>query len=113
MNDREKIAKLLAEKHYHIEPSITEIHTIHSGTPSHPPQLEPIKLLEVNPNTVASGILPLWFDAVPASGIPYPSVIIEVTPGEYEQIRRNELKLPDGWLLGQPIPRPELESSSP
>ena len=43
---------------------------------------EPIKLLEVNENTVAAGVMPLYFGPAPASGIPYPSVIVEVT-GEH------------------------------
>lgn len=98
MDDREEAANRLAQRHYLFEPAITEIRTITSGTIYGPN--EPIKLLEVNANTIPSGIMPLRFDAVPASGIPFPSVIIEVTPEEYEQIKRNELKLPSGWSLG-------------
>jgi hypothetical protein len=98
MNDREEAANRLAQRHYLFDPGITEIRTITSAA-SHGPN-EPIKLLEVNANTVASGITPLRFDAVPASGIPFPSVIVEVTPEEYEQIKRNEPKLPSGWSLG-------------
>lgn len=107
MNDREEAAQLLAKRHYLLEPGITEICTLTSGTPSVSTPNEPIKLLEVNPNTIASGIMPLRFDAVPTSGIPFPSVIIEVTPEEYELIKKNELKLPDGWLLGPVLPRPD------
>jgi hypothetical protein len=49
--------------------------------------------------------MPLKFDAAPASGIDYPSVIVEVTPDEYESIKKNELSLPIGWFLGPVIPR--------
>jgi hypothetical protein len=106
MDDREEAAKRLAQRHYDLEPAITEIRTITSGT-NGSGLPEPIKLLEVNANTIASGIMPLRFDAVPASGIPFSSVIVEVTPDEYEQIKRNELMLPDGWSLGALLPRAE------
>src|SRR5579862_8486261 len=104
MDEREEAANRLAQRHYHLEPAITEIRTINSGA-INGAVAEPIQLLEVNANTIASGIMPLRFDAVPASGIPFASVIVEVTPEEYEQIKRNELKLPDGWSLGPVLPR--------
>jgi hypothetical protein len=110
MNDREEAAKLLAKRHYLFEPAIIEIRTICSETPYGPN--EPIKLLEVNANTIASGIMPLRFDAVPASGIPFSSVIVEVTPEEYAQIKKNELKLPDGWSLGPVLPKPDQEDGN-
>jgi hypothetical protein len=110
MNDHEEAAKQLAQRHYRIEPGITEIRTLTSGTIQG--VNEPIKLLEVNTNTIASGIMPLRFDAAPASGIPFPSVIVEVTPDEYEKIKRKELLLPNGWLLGPVVPRPDLGGSN-
>src|SRR4051794_33325515 len=106
MNDREIVANRLAQRHYQFEPDITEIRTIYAPDPCESFPNVPIKLLEVNANTVPSGILPLRFDAVPASGITYPSVIVEVTPEEYERIKRNELPLPHGWLLGPLLQRP-------
>jgi hypothetical protein len=68
--------------------------------------IEPIKLLEVNTNTVASGVLPVQFGPAPASGIPYPSIIVEVSPEEFEKIKTKELKLPKGWQVGEEMPRP-------
>jgi len=106
MTDREKAARKLAEKHYLLEPAITEIRTIRSPAANEAKATEPIKLLEVNEETVSSGIMPLGFDAAPASGMRYPSVIIEVTPDEYESIKKDELKLPNGWFLGPVLPRP-------
>ena len=70
-------------------------------------QQQPIKLLEVNEATVAAGVMPLHFGPVPASGIPFASVIVEVTPIEFEKIKADELKLPDGWVLGQELPKRE------
>jgi hypothetical protein len=68
--------------------------------------IEPINLLEVNTNTVASGVLPVQFGPAPASGIPYPSIIVEVSPEEFEKIKTKELKLPKGWQVGEEMPRP-------
>lgn len=107
MDDREAAAHRLAQRHYDIEPFITEIRTITSQNEQEPD--EPIKLLEVNENTIPSGIMPLQFDPVPSSGIPFPLVIVEVTPEEYEQIKRHELALPDGWTLGPVLARNAAE----
>jgi len=106
IDEKAKVAKELAAKHYQFEPAIIEIRTLTSGMPCESRPNEPIKLLEVNADTIASGILPLRFDAIPTSGIPYPSVIVEVTPWEYEKIKTNEMKLPNGWSLGPVLPKP-------
>jgi hypothetical protein len=102
---KEEAARELANKHYEIEPSVTQIFTVCDRPELEVLPTEPIKLLEVNENTIASGIMPLGFDAAPASGIPYPAVIIEVTPDEMKKIQSNELSLPHGWQLGALLPR--------
>ena len=33
--------------------------------------------------------------------IPYPSVIVEITPYEFDRIRLQEAKLPDGWTVDE------------
>jgi hypothetical protein len=101
-----KAAKELAERHYELESGLTQIFRITDRVEASVVRAEPIKLLEVNENTVESGIMPLHFGPAPASGIPYSSVIIEVTPNEFEKIRSHELKLPDGWEIGEELPRP-------
>ena len=71
---------------------------------------EPIKLLEVNANTVPSGIMPLRFGAAPSIAVPFPTVVVEVTPDEFQKIQSQELKLPSGWLASYEI-RSEAESA--
>ncbi len=66
---------------------------------------EPIKLLEVNENTVPAGIMPLRFGALPADGIVHSSIIIEVTPSEFERLQNRELVLPNGWKVEELLPR--------
>lgn len=107
MDDKEEARQRLARAHYSFEPGITEIFTIWGKPENEAAADEPIKLLEVNQNTVPSGIMPLGFDPAPASGIPFPSIIIEITPEEMARIQRQELRLPHGWVLGPPLPRPD------
>jgi hypothetical protein len=104
MFDKDEDARILAESHYKIEPEITQIFRIAGESETLP--VDPIKLLEVNQSSIPSGIMPLCFDAVPASGIHFPSIIIEVTPEEFEKIQTRDLPLPNGWTIGSPIPRP-------
>jgi hypothetical protein len=103
---KDEEALQLAQKHYQIEGGVTHIFRLTGEVGIENQPAEPIKLLEVNQNTVASGIMPIQFDAVPQSGIHYPSVIIEVTPEEYQQILKRELLLPRGWRIGYEIPKP-------
>jgi hypothetical protein len=99
-------AMILARKHYEIEEGLTQIFRITDTVDASVTRGAPIKLLEVNANTSESGVMPLQFGPAPAIGIPYASVIIEVTPNEFEKIRSKELKLPDGWSIGEELPKP-------
>ncbi len=104
---KDVVAKRLARKHFEIEGGLTHIFRI-TGT-AEASDSEPIKLLEVNEATVPSGVMPLHFGAAPASGIPYPSVIVEVTPEEYEKIVAQTVKLPKGWLIGEELLKVDSE----
>ena len=100
---KEEVAKKLADAHFSIEPSLTHIFKIVEKPEAEALESTPIKLLEVNAATSPSGVMPLYFGPAPDSGISYPSVIVEVTPAEYEQIQANELRLPEGWFIGEEI----------
>jgi len=103
--DRSKqaVAERLAQAHYAVEPSIELIVRLESDDEQN--IAEPIKLLEVNPDTVASGIVPVCFGPHPASGVFYPSIIVEVTPQEYQRIVDSPSSLPNGWRLGKKFDR--------
>ena len=47
-----------------------------------------------------SGIQPICFGASPASGIPFSSIIVEVTSEEFSEIEAGELDLEEGWERG-------------
>jgi len=98
--DKGEIARLLADAHREYEPAITRI--IRVVADKEQALDEPVKLLEVNPDTSPSGIVPIAFGPDPPR-IPFASVIIEVTEGEFESIRAGGLVLPDGWRLGDTL----------
>jgi hypothetical protein len=111
--DKSEAASKLAEAHYRLEPGIRQIFRVGSTPDIEALATEPIKLLEVNENTIPAGILPLGFDAQPADGIHFPSIVIEVTPDELADIRSGRLTLPRGWQICEPLPRPvELEDAT-
>jgi hypothetical protein len=98
-------AKELAKKHYEVEDGLMRIFRLTGKAEVEVSRSEPIKLLEVNENTVPSGVMPLHFGPVPAIGIPFPSIIVEVTPDEFTKITARELKLPKDWEIGEELPK--------
>ncbi len=95
-------AAALARAHYEIEPGLRAIYRLEGPDPD---DLR-IKLLEVNEQTVATGIVPVGFPPHPASGLHFPSVVIEVTPQEYEALQSKQLNLPAGWEVRDVYQRP-------
>jgi hypothetical protein len=105
MTNKEHETQALAQHHYDMEQAVTDIFELEETSTASEAACERISLLEVNENTIPSGIVPIPFDPLPASGIHFPSIIVEVTPEEFARIQRNELSLPKGWRLGSRIPR--------
>jgi hypothetical protein len=101
------VANRLAEAHYAVEPGIELIVRLVSNRKQEADPKEPIKLLEVNEHTTAYGIQPIFFGSHPASGIFFPSIIVEVTPAEYKRIVSRHLRLPNGWRLGEKFRKTE------
>jgi hypothetical protein len=103
--DKAAAAKVLAKRHYEIEPGLTRIIRCSGSAEVEMRPTEPLKFLEVNRDTVAAGIMPLGFGPAPASGIPFPSIIVEVTPEEFENIKNRDLLLPAGWETEEELPK--------
>lgn len=110
MPTKDQEALELARLHYQIETGLIEIYRIVTGSDDleRLPN-EPIKLLEVNENTVPSGVRPIRFGPSPASGLNFASIVVEVTPDEYQRIHSHQPELPHGWKVGDMIPRPPTE----
>ncbi len=100
MPDKNAIARSLAEAHHREQTTITQI--VRLLGPREIEANEPIKLLEVNPTTSPSGVWPIAFTPDPPE-VPFGSVVVEVTPTEYDDILANRLRLPDGWTLGEKL----------
>ncbi|MCI0459532.1 MAG: hydrogenase maturation nickel metallochaperone HypA [Gemmataceae bacterium] len=111
--DKARAANELARQHYQVEPGLTKVIRCSSAIKAELTPAEPIKLLEVNKNTIAAGVMPLHFGPAPASGIPFGSIIVEVTPEEFEQIKARQLQLPNGWVLGDELPKPRKRTRNP
>ena len=108
MTEREQTIRRIADAHFRCEPGMQRIFRIRDEADE---SQGPVILLEVNENTIPSGILPLGFGSYPEGGIGFPSVIIEVTPEEFDEIASGQLPLPNGWEIGEEIPRSSIESS--
>jgi hypothetical protein len=104
MPDKDETAAELAQAHFSVEPGIIAIYRV-VAREREQQSTEPVKLLEVNTRTPAAGIRPVHFGPDPAAGIRYASVVIEVTPDEYEDLQRGTLMLPEGWELGNELRR--------
>lgn len=111
-DDRLKAATVVASKHYAVESGMEEIVLYSADHGVERVEREPLKLLEVNANTISSGVMPLHFGPAPEFGFDYPSVIIEVTPEEYDQIRSHRLRLPAGWDIPFPLPKSSLHTEA-
>lgn len=104
--DKSDAAQSMAHAHFLIDPAIEKIVRLIDPTKEDTP-LEPIKLLEVNTETIKAGIQPIRFAADPANGVPFSVVVIEIRPEEYALIKSGGLNLPHGWRLAASYSRPE------
>lgn len=98
-------ARKLAEAHFSLEKGMKKIFRLKAKEEVEDAPTEPIKLLEVNASTVPTGVLPLHFGPALASGIPFASIIVEVTPEEYKRIQTRQLALPQDWVIGEELPK--------
>jgi len=95
-------ARSLAKSHYRVDRQIRQIHLIeplHDQDPN-----EPIRLLEVVEGALECGIVPIAFTPDPDHGIEYPSVIVEVSPTEFDKIQDGTMPLThENWTIGQEL----------
>jgi len=96
-------AKTLAKAHFAVEPNLKRIFLLESLDNNDPD--DPIKLLEVVEGTIERGIEPIAFTADPQHGIGYSSIIVEISPAEYEGLCKGKLGFGDfKWALGDELP---------
>jgi hypothetical protein len=98
---KDDTAQLLANAHFALDQSVTRIFRLVEADESN--DRKPVKLLEVNPMTTEVGIVPVGMNAEPGRGIFHASVVVEVSPDEFDRLCRGELQLPHAWELGQEL----------
>jgi len=96
---KRETANILAKAHFEIEPFLKKIFLLEPINEQEPD--EPIKLLEIVDGTLERGLEPISFSSDPERGINYPSIIIEISPKEYQNVCEGKLNLNDrGWKIG-------------
>ena len=93
---KDEAVRELAEWHFRVEPDLEQVFRIVGENEDAPD--EPIKLLEINAATVATGGVEA-FAFGPSKSTPFATVVAEITPEEFERVKRAEIKLPEGWSL--------------
>jgi len=101
MRTKGETAQFLADAHFRLDQGITRIFRIIG--PDEDNDLTPVKFLEVSPITIEVGIQPVGMGRDSARGVHYASVIVEISPDEFERLKRGELQLPHDWWLGDEL----------
>lgn len=87
-----EVAHILARAHKNADPDIVQIFWVED-----PKGLE-VRLVEVSTSVGSTGtVMPFRFTARADLGIPYPSVVVLLSPEELQMLRDQELSLPDAW----------------
>src|SRR3712207_3958148 len=87
-----EVAEELAQAHKREDPATTEVYVSEAQ--------DEVRLVEVSGSLgkgTPSEVLPFRFAARPDLGVHYPSVVVLLSPEEWEAVKRGELKLPSGW----------------
>ncbi len=88
----ESVVERIVHEHFALEENLEKVIWIRSRSAAE------ICLLEVNSDTFATGMVQSFYFP-PSDEIPYPLILAEVTPEEWQKILRNEIELPEGWSL--------------
>jgi hypothetical protein len=88
----ESVVERIVHEHFELEENLEKVIWIRSRTAPE------ICLLEVNSDTFATGMVQSFYFP-PSEEIPYPLILAEVTPEEWQKILYNEIELPEGWSL--------------
>lgn len=94
MRSLSDVAKELAQAHRKYDPATTLIKFFPSA------QNGRIQLLEVSTSAPTTDeVLPFGYGSDPANGVDYPSVVILLSPEEWQHVQDGKLALPVGWNL--------------
>ena len=88
-----EVAAELAKAHVADDPQTTAIYYVEGID-------DEVRLVEVSSSLGDNGpgeVLPFRFQAQPEDGVPYASVVVLLSPSEWESVGKKELFLPPGW----------------
>ncbi len=88
-----EVAKELAKAHIADDPQTTQVYFVDGIS-------DEVRLVEVTGSLVSGGpaeVLPFRFQAQPDQGVPYPSVVVLLSPSDWEAVEKGSVKLPPGW----------------
>lgn len=94
MPTKDEVIPGLVKWHFQVDPEMVKVYRFLSSNEDDPH--EPIKFLEVSPDTPASGSV-MTFTFGGTVDVPYRTTVATITPDEMEQVQRNEIPLPPGW----------------
>jgi len=109
-HNKDQAARELANAHYAVDPGIRVIYRLMAPDNKESAPQEPIKLLEVNSNSAPLGIQPVFFG--PDDNIPFPSVIVDIAPVEFDDICTGKQSLPNGWSISVEYAKPVVKAES-
>ncbi len=99
--NRNGMAKRYALRHLKTDPAIQEIYYLPTDAPT-----REIRFVEVN-NAImqrdADTTEPIDFGVDTGNPSEHKLMIVDVTPDQWERIKRKQLPLPKGWSLSQPV----------
>ncbi len=104
MLTKEEAAAEIADFDYQVDEGTQAIYRILALNEDDPD--EPLKLLKVNSDTPAAGIMPLHFPPKLSQGMAFAYELVVITPEEFDDLRAGRLSLFDGWQLGRRIEAP-------
>ena len=82
----------LVQSHREVEPNLRRVIFYPD------PEEREVRLVEVVEGSPSAGeVLAFRFAPDVTEGVPYPVVIVELSPAEFEQLEQGHLHLPDGW----------------
>jgi hypothetical protein len=85
-------AEELVVSHREVEPNLRRVFFYRD------PDGREVRLVEiVDGSPSVEDVLPFRFAPDEAHGVPFPVVIVELSPDEFERVERGELPLPAGW----------------
>lgn len=88
----DEVARELAEAHREADPTTQAVYLALD------PAGREIRLVEVSGSVGTTGeVLPFRFGPRVDQGIPYPSIVVLLSPDEWKQLEAGQLELPESW----------------